>query len=133
QAFQVDVGVPPGADRAGIEAEFHREHERLYGHADPASAVELVELRVRIHGRLPTQVPTGADWATVAPIKDRTRRVRFAGAWHETPIVSRHGLKPGSSVAGPAIIEQPDAAVLVPPGFAATTGAFGELLLQRGR
>jgi N-methylhydantoinase A len=39
--------------------------------------------------------------------------------WLETPIFQRHSLDAGTTLAGPAIVEQLDTTVLIPPGIRA--------------
>ena len=43
-------------------------------------------------------------------------------------MVDRDALAPGTSLAGPAIIEQYDTTVLVPPGFTVTLDRNGNLI-----
>ncbi len=59
------------------------------------------------------------------------RPVWFGGAWHEAAICARLDLPVGSVVTGPAILEQPDATVVVDPGLAARTDRFGNLIIER--
>jgi N-methylhydantoinase A len=138
QSFQVDV--PLGEEAGGtpdighvIEA-FHREHERLYNHADRQAEVEFIALRVRIAGamQLPDSRPLPARGEGAASALAGERRARFEGRWHEScPVYWRERLGRGDSFSGPAIVEQADATVLVPPGFAASVGTYGDLLLER--
>jgi N-methylhydantoinase A len=50
---------------------------------------------------------------------------------HEAAILWRPSLDRGTSVAGPAVIEQYDSATVVPPGWAATVDHQFNLLLER--
>ena len=77
----------------------------------------------------------GADgrFAPTAPPAAWTRRARFAGAWHDVPVHAWDGLAPGWRAAGPAIIVQETATVVVPPAFDAALGDYGDLLLERQR
>ena len=47
------------------------------------------------------------------------------------PIYAREELPPGWTGSGLAVIEQDNATILVPPGFAATVGEFGDLMLRK--
>jgi N-methylhydantoinase A len=49
----------------------------------------------------------------------------------ETPVLWRTDLAVGTSVDGPAIIEEYGSTVPVHPGFTATVDAFGNLLVRR--
>ena len=59
------------------------------------------------------------------------RRVWFDGAWHAAAVWSRLDLPIGALVHGPAILEQPDATVVVDPDLTARVDRFGNLLIER--
>jgi N-methylhydantoinase A len=137
QSFQVNVPLSPeiveAGDLAAIIEAFHVEHERLYTHCDRATGVEFIELRARLRAAMvtprPVKAPPPAGRVEAAMLE--TRRVRFRGAWHETvPVYRRDGLGPGHVVPGPAIVEQSDATVVVPPGYTASVGVYGDLALH---
>jgi N-methylhydantoinase A len=50
-----------------------------------------------------------------------------APAEHDTPFYTRGALRAGDVVAGPAIVEQLDSTVLVPPEVAAEVDEFGNI------
>jgi N-methylhydantoinase A len=140
QSFQVDVSLSEGAveaaDLDAVEEAFHLEHERLFSHADRETGVEFVALRVRILGTMvmpaPEPLPPAESEAAAALIGER--RLRITGRWHQAcAVYDRARLGRGSEAAGPAIIEQSDATVLVPPDFKATVGTYGDLLLEKER
>jgi N-methylhydantoinase A len=135
QSRYLTVSAPSGpwsaeATRAVIAA-FTAAHEREYGYTMPASVseVELVNLRVvasRPWNRVRLTAPPGG-----ARLPSETRCVHFPGAaLVETPVLDRARLGPGASVAGPAIIEQPDSTTVVPPEALATVGQCGELVIH---
>src|ERR1700736_1552089 len=54
QAFELSVAVGEvGADPVAIEADFHRLHREVYGHANPGAAIELVNARLTAYGLVP--------------------------------------------------------------------------------
>jgi N-methylhydantoinase A len=111
---------------------FHREHERRYGYADPARAVEIVNVRVRFTGQTakvnwPKRRLTSAD--ARAAISAR-RQVLFAGRARLTPVYVREKLLPGNRLAGPAIIREYSATTVVLPGWRARVDAFENLMLE---
>ncbi len=59
------------------------------------------------------------------------RKVWFDGAQCETTIWSRLDLPVGALVEGPAILEQPDATIVVDPGLRARVDALGNVILER--
>ena len=52
-----------------------------------------------------------------------TRRAWFGGAYIETPVLNRLALRPGESVAGPALIEERECTLVLPPGATARCDA----------
>ena len=77
-----------------------------------------------------TPIPTSAgerDAGRETPVR---RTVRFPAGRRETPILRRESLGPGSTLAGPAIIEQLDTTTVLPPGFRAAVDAAGNLIID---
>ncbi|MBI3978874.1 MAG: hydantoinase/oxoprolinase family protein [Chloroflexi bacterium] len=135
QAYEVTVPCPDGAtDAAGLAeilACFHREHERLYAHSDPAQPCELMTYRVAVVGRLQKPaVPEGKQQAG-APQPYAERPVAFDGTgFVPTGIFRREALAPGHVLTGPAIVDQMDATTLVPPGVRCRVDRYGNLILE---
>jgi N-methylhydantoinase A/oxoprolinase/acetone carboxylase beta subunit len=50
-----------------------------------------------------------------------------------TPVLRREELPVGTAIAGPAIIEQMDSTVVVPPWASGTTDALGNVVLNAAR
>jgi N-methylhydantoinase A len=150
QAFEVRVPVPDGElDRAaldGVAEAFHSEHRGLYGYdfaGDPSQQVEWVNLRVSGIGPItrPEIRPisgSSASQASRGPSQaddPRSRSVCFDAdrGYVETPVRWRTDLSPGTTVAGPVIIEEYGSTVPVHPGFTATVDDFGNLLVRSDR
>jgi N-methylhydantoinase A len=51
----------------------------------------------------------------------------------ETPIYARHSLSPGDSFDGPAIVQEPDATVVIPPEHRLSVDSFGNLVIAPHR
>jgi N-methylhydantoinase A len=62
-----------------------------------------------------------------------TRAVCFDAeqGYVDTPVVWRPDLAPGTTLAGPVVIEEYGSTVPVHPGFSATVDDFGNLLVVR--
>ena len=128
QAYELTIGA-----RGDILKAFHEEHERRYGYADPARAVEIVNVRARFTGKTPPmpwprQRSARAD-ARTALVSHR--RVAFGGKFREAPIYVRERLRPGNRAAGPAIIAEYSATTVVPPGWGARVDEFENVVLVR--
>jgi N-methylhydantoinase A len=115
--------------RKAFEAAYSRAFSRLL----PGLGIRIVNLRTAAIGRRPA-----IDLAALAPAagasvdKARSgRRPVWFGGWCPTDVFSRLDLPVGAVVEGPAVLEQPDATVLVPPGQRARVDRFGNLVLER--
>jgi N-methylhydantoinase A len=128
QAYELTVPLPPRpATAATIERamrRFHTAHRRAYGHATPGAPTEIVTVRCRATIAQPA-VRISED--AVAPRPPGSRTVQ--GVRHA--VLDRAALTAKAHLAGPAIVEQEDSTVVVPPGWALRTAAGGTLLLER--
>ena len=139
QFFSINVLLPADAvakgDMTAIGEAFHLEHERLYSYADRAAPIELLELRVRIMGALPTPAIEGLPLEKRARRDARigTRDIRFDGkALPGTVVLDRDLLTPGEIFTGPIIIEQIDTTLFVPPAYRAEVLSSGDIAVTRG-
>ncbi len=102
--------------------EFHREHERQFAYSQRGAPVEIYQLAVRAVGitRKPELQREEAD-ANVDPSPSQSREVWFTelGGYVSTPVYDRGELSAGTALQGPAVIEQLDSTVVVPPGVRA--------------
>jgi len=109
-------------------AQFHREHQRVYGYSNPKRAVEIVAVRVR--ARLRTEKPRTARRAVKHKAgRPQTRRIYSAGSWRETPVYSRVQLS-SSVQSGPALVVDYGSTTLIPPGWKFALDKSGTLRAQ---
>jgi len=97
-------------------------------------AIEVGSWRVVVSGTGAWQGVTSPSISdtnpgTAAEPVPTSRQAWFNGAWHETPVYQRLALPPGFSLQGPAVFEERETTVVVPPGVAVTMDALGNLLL----
>ena len=138
QAYELNVGLPPGAVSETTCPElienFHRAHERLYGRRDTAGTVEIVNLCVTLTGnvRRPQYQELGAGDATAALARKGTRDVFFANCGSCAAVrYERSQLRAGDTLPGPAIVEAADSTTLVPPGWSLRCDRIGNLFATR--
>lgn len=136
QSFQIDVRLPDSAVDSGniaaMHEAFHKEYERIYSHADSCAAVEFVDLRMRVRGTLSIPEPSSPRTSTGGNALKTMRPMRFQGeVFPEVCVYDRGRLGLNEEVRGPAVIEQPEATIIVPPGFAARVGAYGAIFMSR--
>ena len=113
---------------------FHGLHEQFYGFGRPEEPVEMVNLRLR--ASLPTEKPRlrhAGNEASPDTAQTSVRNVCFerAGNYLPTPIYERHKLPSGAVLQGPAVIEDPQTTVIVPPGFDARVDEFGNIRISK--
>jgi N-methylhydantoinase A len=122
QGYEITVALAKGklarADLDAARRSFDETHKRLFGHNAPEEPVEVVTYRVTGVGRVPEVLmprfkPTGAK---LDDAYRETRKARFDGEMLDTKVYQRERLDVGHEIKGPAIIEQLDATLVLPPG-----------------
>ena len=105
-----------------------------FGYADRGEPVEIVNLRLKLDIQVdkPELVPvsSGSQDSTAAQIGES--EVVYRDGARATPLYDREQLGAGSQLSGPALIIQMDTTTVVPPGWAGTVDAFGNLILEPG-
>jgi N-methylhydantoinase A len=137
QTHSVSVPLPFAAgeaSEAAIRKAFEAGYAAAFSRLLPEMPIRLATLRAVAVGRRP-RVDLGAlapaAGAPAGAARLGARLVRFDGAWRETAIHDRLALPPGARIEGPAILEQPDATIVVEPGLAATVDRLGNLVIRR--
>jgi N-methylhydantoinase A len=91
-----------------------------------------MNLRTAVIGRRPrfdlSLLAPAAD-ATLEGAARGTRRVHTGTDWVEAAIHDRMALPVGAKIAGPAILEQPDATIYIEPGLMGEVDRFGNVLI----
>jgi N-methylhydantoinase A len=135
QTHTLAVRLPEGKmSEAELRAAFEAAYAKSFGRILPGIEVRLVNLRVAAIGRRPR-----FDLATLAPgpeaslaAAERGARPVWFGGWREALVYDRLLLPVGAEIAGPAILEQPDATVVVDPGLVARVDRLGNVVMVRG-
>ncbi|HKY61283.1 MAG TPA: hypothetical protein VJP59_09755, partial [Gemmatimonadota bacterium] len=124
QTHALEVEYDP--DPARLSARFHAAHRRRFGHDEPGWPVEVVTLRVAAVERSGAPAPV--------PVRGGSRDVAEATVEHRDgfAVVDRERVGAGATWNGPALVVEPYATVLVPPGWAARVLDAGHLWLERG-
>jgi N-methylhydantoinase A len=127
QGFQVEAEIPAEAitqgDAATLRAKFEAAYLALYGRTEPALPVECVSWQVIVAGPRPVVDLTQQSAAAEGALHRGMRRAWFNGAFVETPVLNRLALHPGESVQGPALIEERECTLVLPPGATARCDA----------
>ena len=135
QGFEIHVPLPSdeiGDDYpARAEAAFRAAYNERHRFSDAEAEVEAVDWYLVATVETPKE-GTSAAALTARTAGDRQRDAYFpdAGGWLPSQIVSRGDLVPGTSLPGPAIVEDPDSTVVVPPGDTIEVTPRGHLLIR---
>lgn len=133
QSFEIDVEIDPDALRSGnvtaiVEA-FHKEHRRLYGHANPDASIQIIAINLIVTGH--STKPT-LPVRTLDPRNMTARTTMTAwldGANRAVQLFRRDELTAGASFTSPCVIAQDDTTTIVPPGFTGRVDGHGNLIL----
>jgi N-methylhydantoinase A len=113
-----------------ITAAFNDAYKTEFGNTLAAIPVVIINVRTTVEGkRARAERHSNGAAAAQAPKAHAHRPVHF-GKWIDTPIFRRPDLKPGMTVAGPAIVEQSDTTTVVEPGMTLRVDRFSNLIVE---
>src|SRR5262245_34379182 len=115
---------------------FDERHAQIHGHAAKERPVEVVSYRLRLRVAVPKYEPrqeaAPPSPRAIAPAVKGSREMLIDGGMVETTLYERDQLDIGTTIAGPAIVEQFDATTVIPPGWSARVDGYRNLILARG-
>ena len=128
------ISAPVKLDDLSIDSiiiAFHDGHEREYSYRRDDSPVEVYRINVVAIGLIPPlQLATyEPDSSEAAPSDRRTVYFDDSPDAVDTPIFQRAELRTGHKITGPAIIEQVDSTVVIPPGVPAEVDKYLNIIL----
>jgi N-methylhydantoinase A len=132
RSMSIPVGSPLDLDSA--VAMFHGEHEREHNYRRDKAVVEIYRLNVRATGVTPKAELRRHDGDGTPPSPQGTRRVVFDEIDEavEAPVFARETLAAGTTIGGPAVIDQLDSTTLVPPGLRAEVDEWLNIRIHVG-
>jgi N-methylhydantoinase A len=118
QGYEIRVPVRGGSWPDALIDEFTATYRALYRRAGPAVGVEVLNWRVVSSGPAPDVTLRLNAQATGGDARKGARQAYFpsAGGFVDTAVFDRYLLTPGERVDGPAIVEERESTVVVPPG-----------------
>jgi N-methylhydantoinase A/oxoprolinase/acetone carboxylase beta subunit len=136
QGFEVQLPLPSRTfgknDRAELETLMRGEYARIFGRVVEGVAFEIVNLRLIARAERGGRALEFALQETAAtPAKKGSRRAYFdeKKRFVETTVYDRHALSAGTTIGGPAIIEEKDTTIIVPPGATAVIDALRNVIV----
>ena len=137
QGHEIEVAIPEGALEAGqvarLVAAFEADYARLFGRIVPGMALEVMNWSVRVS--TPSEAtPRAGDCAargTPEPTGTRILTLGQAGKATVAACFRRADLAPGDTIAGPALIVEPQTTTFVSPRFEARIDTAGNIVMTR--
>lgn len=119
QGHELRVEVPAEGGTQPLAAAFEARYRELYGHGGPAVPVEVLSWRVVSSGPKPTLSLTPPRRDATGRAQKGEREAYFPGGRRVAPVYDRYALEPGFEAEGPAIVEERESTLVVPPGRSA--------------
>jgi N-methylhydantoinase A len=130
QSYAIEVLAPNFADPALLGQRFFALHEQLYGFSTK-EPWELVAVRMRVFAPCARAAyPPGPAPSREARPHGSTRCTFAAGAALRTPRYDRAQILVGSTIRGPAIVEDAWSTIVIPPHSSLNADAFGHLHIE---
>jgi 5-oxoprolinase (ATP-hydrolysing) len=135
QVHNLRIAVPGGVlgatTPAALTASFAAAYRELYAREPFGGALEIIGWRVTAAGPAATLHLAGLarPHAVPVPVGERMAWFPETGCLVSTPVHSRYALPAGTTIMGPAIIEEDEATTVVPPGDEVDVDAQGNLVI----
>jgi len=127
------LAVPAPAvvdDTEALIQGFHAEHQREYNFRRDDAPVSIFRVAITATGVVPKAELQKHDVVPNSPEASVTREVWFGGKAYTASIFERDDLTAGAKFTGPAIVEQFDSTIVVPPGTTAEVDAHLNILIR---
>lgn len=140
QGYEINVTLPPGPYRRGDADRLRDAFFAAYASAYGNRAFERTDPVEGVHWKLTARLGTqDVDLAALrtgdgdlARARKPSRQVYFpeTGGFTDCPVFDRAALRAGDQVEGPAIIEERDSTLVLPPRASARVDAHGHVILD---
>ncbi len=123
QVWEIEVIIESGKfsnedDVSKLITSFHQAHERIYSVRDEGQEIECLNWKGRLIGELPAQLTSPTIISTEDSKPQRTCNAYFQGQGViETHRFFGNGLKTGTIINGPAIVDEPTTTLVIYPGL----------------
>jgi N-methylhydantoinase A len=139
QTFEIEVPLgdePLTGDAARELADnFPERYEAVYGKgtAWEGSPVMLVNVNLTVTAERPVPVlePVALNGGAAEAEKDRRNILLPGGEWAAVPVYDGPRVTAGASLEGPAIVDEDDTTLVVPPGWSCRRDEFLNYIMER--
>ena len=114
---------------------FHRRHDKLYSYHHAGRPVEIVNLRIKAVAVTP-KIPLVKEpgWTSLDPNAVIRKQAIVTGSGvSQGTVYDRARLHPGNSMAGPALVIDPESTTYLPPGYSCRVDGFLNLIIRGTR
>ena len=142
QGFDLVVALPPGPyedsepGRTALRRAFETAYRDKFALTPPGVPVEFINVRVAVRAPVSGSevVLEGRSGGGARAALKGTRRAYFptADGWVETAVYDRYRLGIGDKLAGPAVVEEEGATLVVGPGATARVAESGNIVMTLG-
>ena len=132
QGYELEIPAPIPLDRDQLVEAFGKKHEIVYGYRHESERLEVTALRVKI--TVPVTKPRLGSLSNPSSAKSDpvgSRKVWFNNDWFESALYLRERIPFDFTLSGPAIIEEYDSTVVLPPGWQCSKRQNDCLVLER--
>lgn len=115
--------------------DFHRRHHKLYSYHHAGRPVEIVNLRIKAVAVTP-KIPLVEERrrASLNPKAVIRKQAIITGSGvAQGTVYDRARLCPGNSMAGPALVIDPESTTYLPPGYSCRVDGFLNLIIRQTR
>lgn len=132
RSLDIRVGKPIFSLDEEVE-KFHQEHERAYAFSNPNVEVEIYGVSIEAIGTV--SKPEFSVEESTGVLEDALKDYRDVffeeiGGFSKTPIYDRTDVPADAFIIGPAIIEQLDSTVVIPPDFSAKIDGYKNIIIS---
>ncbi len=138
QGHEIEVALPARAllqdDGDALQALFDETYSRHYGRRIPGLDIEILSWTLTLSTETPAPQVTRAPDGTApppAPLGERQLFDSQSASFGAVPVYRREALSPGTCVAGPALIVEPQTTTVVGPSFEARLNDLGYIVMTR--
>ena len=137
QGHEIEIPLPDRAleadDIEGMKRAFEAEYSRQFSRAVPGMQIEILNWSLELSTRpsaVEQSLPAGVTQRP-EPLGQRAIRCDVTGAWRDAEVHDRGKLMPGDTLAGPALIFEPQTTTFVSADFSARIDGGGNIWLER--
>jgi N-methylhydantoinase A/oxoprolinase/acetone carboxylase beta subunit len=135
QSYEINISYRKrGA--AALQADFHREHRKLYSYVHPEGQVEVVNIRLKVRGvseKIKLHKTAELSTADIRQARLKEQAMFYNGKKFSGAVYDRALLFPGSRIQGPALVMDFGSTTFLPPGHHLRVDGFLNLILSKDK